>query len=45
MTIEFNYVLQRTVEGLREMEREKSIYRIRIRQTFSEKLKKAPPID
>ena len=45
MTIEFNYVLQRMGHGLQEMEREKSIYRIRIRQVFSERLKKSVPTD
>lgn len=34
VTIEINYILQRKGEGLRNMENEKNIYRIRIRRTF-----------
>lgn len=43
ITIEFNYVLQRQGEGLRNMEADKNIYRIRIRHTFSKSLKKDTP--
>lgn len=46
VTIEFNYMMQRTGEGLRNMELEKNIYRIRVRQTFSRiKKKKSTPTD
>jgi len=45
ITIEFNYVLQREGEGLRNMNTDKNIYRIRIRQTFSKRLKKVAPAD
>lgn len=40
LTLEFNYVLQRAGESLRNMNNEKSIYRFRIRHTFDKRKKK-----
>ena len=45
LAIEINYILQRHGEGLSNMSTDKNIYRIRLRQTFSEKIKKQPPTE